>query len=105
MIDQIHAVFGQGVESGSRSGSAGIVVSEQQVLGCTVWAALAPLLEDLGQAVVDIFREEARYHLFCNTLRSLEFHLGRPCTEPIAALFRDRTERSTFRQLQCPRRD
>ena len=54
MSDQIHAVFGQEVESGSRSVSTGVVVVEQQVLGSTAWAALAPLLEDLGQAVVDI---------------------------------------------------
>ena len=81
MSDQIHAVFGQEVESGSRMASAGIVVVEQQALGSTAWAALAPLLEDLGQAVVDVpigvdrlpvlenygsykarFREEARHH-------------------------------------------
>ena len=52
MSDQIHADVGQAVESGSRSVmSAGIVVVEQQALGSTVWAALAPLLEDLGQAL------------------------------------------------------
>ena len=33
--------------------SAGNVVVEQEALGSTVGAALAPLLEDLGQAVVD----------------------------------------------------
>ena len=77
----------------SRSVSAGIVVVEQQVLGSTMLAALAPPLEDSGQAVVGIpvgvdrlpvlriyggyvtrFKEEACHHLFCNTLRSLEFH-------------------------------
>ena len=49
-------MFGQDVESGSRRVSAGIVVCvvvEQRALGSTAWTALAPLLEDLGQAVVD----------------------------------------------------
>ena len=50
MSDQIHAVFGQEVESGSHSVSAGTVVVKQQALGSTVWVALAPRLEDLGQA-------------------------------------------------------
>ena len=90
MSDQVHSVFGQDVASGSRSVSAGIVVCvvvEQRALGSTVCTALAPLLEDLGQAVVDTpigvdrlpvleryggymarFREEARHRLFCNTL-------------------------------------
>ena len=85
--------FGQEVENGCRSVSAGLVAVEQQALGSTVWVALAPLLEDLGQAVLDIpirvdrlpvlerydgcmaiFREEACQHLCCNTLRSLELH-------------------------------
>ena len=54
MNDQIHAVFSQEVESGSRSVSAGIVVVKQQGLGFMVWTALVPLLEDLGHSVVDI---------------------------------------------------
>ena len=33
--------------------SARIVVVEPQALVSTVWAALASLLEDLGQAVID----------------------------------------------------
>ena len=73
--------------------SAGIVVVKQQAWSSTSWAVLAPLPEDLGQAVVDIpirvdclpvlkrygghmaqFREEVRHNLFCNTYQSLEFH-------------------------------
>ena len=82
MSDQVQAVFGKEMESGS-TGIAMVMV-EQQFLGSTVWAALAPLLEDLGQAMVAIgvdrlpvlercdsymarFGEEARHHLFCNS--------------------------------------
>ena len=49
MSGLIHAVSSQEGESGSRSESADIVVVEQQAVGSTVWAALASLLEDLGQ--------------------------------------------------------
>ena len=34
---------------------ASVVVVEQQALGSTAWAALAPLREDLEQAVVGIY--------------------------------------------------
>lgn len=47
-------VYDQEVESGSLSVSTGTADVEQHVLGSTVWAALASLVEDLGQAVVDI---------------------------------------------------
>ena len=84
---------------------------EQQAFGSSVRVALASVLEDLGQAVVDIptgvdrlsvlgrygghmarFREAARCKLFCNTSITRDSqvgpHLERP-TQPIAALFRD----------------
>ena len=77
----------------------GIVVVEQQALGSTVWAALAPLLGDLVQVVVDIpigvdcppvlkryggcMDREARHHLLYNTLRLFEFHMwGLTCEDP-----------------------
>ena len=68
---------------------------ELQALGSMVWVVLASLLIDAGQAVVDIpigvdrlsvlrryggcitrFTEEACYHLFRNTLQSLNFTGG-----------------------------
>ena len=83
MSGQIPAVFGQEVESDCRSVSATLV--EQQTLGCTARAVLAPLLQNLEQAIDRLpvlernggymarFREEARHHLICNALRSLAF--------------------------------
>ena len=68
-----------------------------QDMGSAVWAAFAPLLEDLGQAVADI-------PIGADRLNVLE-----RCGGYMAHLllcFPDRTDTSTFyRQLQWPRRD
>ena len=91
MCGQIHAVFDQEAKSGSRSVSASIVVVEQHAMGSIMWAALAPLLEDLGQAVVDYQLELTNFQslrgmmvkwpdfakkdaTFCNTLLSLNVY-------------------------------
>ena len=71
---------------------AHIVMVEQQAMGSLVWAALTPLLRDLGQSLTDIpsgvdclpvLKQhggltwpglENKHATICNTLRSLEFH-------------------------------
>ena len=53
MSNQSHAVYHQEVQSGSRSVRACMVVVEQQTFGSTPLAACTPLLQDVGQALVD----------------------------------------------------